>query len=157
LHIKKGRSKFTKNKEIMKLELKHLAPYLPYGLKAVNTYGLLVNVLPHHYINEYGDYLGLAEGCKLVLRPLSDLTKEMYYKLSKTNDSDNFGFWYGRDNSNNKTEYIYHSGYVGRYYYLSDGYERLSYGMIQFLLKNHFDIFNLIHQGLAIDINTLNK
>jgi hypothetical protein len=29
--------------------------------------------------------------------------------------------------------------------------------VIQILFEYHFDIFNLIPQGLAIDINTLNK
>jgi tRNA nucleotidyltransferase/poly(A) polymerase len=30
-----------------------------------------------------------------------------------------------------------------------------SYGFVQFLLKNHFDVHDLIPKGLAVDINTL--
>ncbi|MFT6443497.1 MAG: hypothetical protein ACJASM_003058, partial [Salibacteraceae bacterium] len=34
--------------------------------------------------------------------------------------------------------------------------ECIYYNEVQFLLENHFDVFGLIDQGLAIDKNTLN-
>ena len=68
----------------MKLELKHLAPYLPYGLKLIgdidnnpidkydiSTDGWLC------YITNNGGGKGRISGYKPILRPLSDLTKEI--------------------------------------------------------------------------------
>ena len=73
-----------------RLELKHLSPYLPYGLRAINTFKEKVEVLGIQNGNESvsnvlwlfrhsnGDYLkGYLYDCKPVLRPLSDLTKEI--------------------------------------------------------------------------------
>jgi hypothetical protein len=48
----------------MKLELKHLAPYLPYGLSILDGWGD-VRTLDYSYLNNIH--------CKPILRPLSDL------------------------------------------------------------------------------------
>lgn len=57
----------------MKLELKHLAPYLPYGLKLVYLDGSIRDLiyLDLQSLSRIGIY------CKPILRPLSDLTKEI--------------------------------------------------------------------------------
>lgn len=70
----------------MKLELKHIAPYLPYGLKVTfegddcihEVVGLSIASKGVELISTFGDY-GRAdiEDCKLILRPLSDLDKEI--------------------------------------------------------------------------------
>ena len=67
----------------MKLELKHLAPYLPYGLKYVK-YSYNNSPIRHDImqgvstngIYACGDITPLSfKNCKPILRPLSDLTK----------------------------------------------------------------------------------
>lgn len=70
----------------MQLELKHLAPYLPYGLKgkmvegdsiydviSIDIYGNLDILSENKFDN---DNIGI-EGLKPILRPLSDLTREI--------------------------------------------------------------------------------
>lgn len=137
----------------MELELKHLAPYLPYGVEIYqpnvdgrNTFTLDVEGLRIMEVQGF-------EHFKLVLRPLSSLTKELYYKLSGKTEKDSFGFWYGKHNGDaDKRDYIYHSGYSDRYYFICDGYGQFSYRMMDFFLKNHFDIFGLIPAGLATEL-----
>lgn len=108
----------------MKLELKHLAPYLPYGLKVSSIHTLnaengIGNI--NHIVR------AVNKGKKQyrpILRPLSDLTKEEYRCL-----------FYG-----NPLDYKI---------------DELPYKTFIKLLEWHFDVFHLIPQGLAIDINTL--
>jgi hypothetical protein len=115
----------------MKLELKHLAPYLPYGLKVrLKTRGTvyeLIGVTPKGIILKGVDEVIWFKNIELILRSLSDLEDDEYknkifnreYIIDKQTDS-----------------------------YL-DHYEWC------FLFENHFDVFGLIDAGLAIDINTL--
>lgn len=106
----------------MKLELKHLAPYLPY-----KVYGYTVNnrrVLLTHKNISYVE--------KLELRPLSDLTKEDIKAMG-------FKLW------ELDIEWI-----------KNQGTNETPYGIIEYLLSKHYDVFGLIPAGLAIDINTLN-
>ena len=130
------------------LELKHIAPYLPYGLKAqliikdkVVETGEIRSVTHHDFATHptkisinYGD----AEHIwmfKPILRPLSDLSDE--YIDSLTNDLDDRGRF--RDCVNMK---LFKPEFLGYY-------------LVQLLLENHFDIFGLIDSGLAIDKNTI--
>lgn len=116
----------------MKLELKHLAAYLPYELS--------------FYWEDYqGDQktpwvlkassieFVLANQNKPILRPLSDLTKEIEINEKKFVPKI-------------ELEKIGTIPLSISYYYHSQ---------IEKLLKWHFDIYGLIEQGLAIDINTL--
>lgn len=118
----------------MKLELKHLTPYLPYGLKIRNQafridyvnkeFGVLNGIYPLYkdekcywqYTTSENSTGSSLKNCKPILRPLSDLTKE-----------------YDLDNS----------------------YEGWQSEWIEHLLSKHFDVFGLIEKGLAIDINTI--
>tara|TARA_B110000967_G_scaffold207945_1_gene258606 strand:- start:1616 stop:1966 length:351 start_codon:yes stop_codon:yes gene_type:complete len=116
----------------MKLELKHLAPYLPYALKIQGiTHGEIaelscctetsVNITTRSF--QYGMWADIFD-IKPILRPLSDLVK-----MNKS---------------------LYES-------YLMSGCEidRMPYLSILACLENHYDIFGLIDAGLAININTL--
>jgi hypothetical protein len=116
----------------MKLQLKHLAPYLPYGLKNKRAFhkprvidGIVGNKI------YFGDTVLFINQIKPILRPLSDLTKQ-----------DNLVF----------NVEIY-SGLINNI----QNQETTQWGVWEYelLLKNHFDVFGLIEKGLAIDINTL--
>lgn len=69
----------------MKLELKHVAGYLPYGLKATDKYGNIREVCLNHFtydtktvgINHLITYENQTVLHKPTLRNLSDLTKEI--------------------------------------------------------------------------------
>lgn len=120
----------------MKLELKHLAPYLPYDIRILNGGGDNTSISEHfklcHKFNNDLTY------CMPFLRPLSDLTKEIeingerfvpYIKL----------MW------DIELEYQWKCPI---------GYD-YAYRNIEKLFEWHFDVFGLIEKGLAIDINTL--
>ena len=131
----------------MKLELKHLAPYLPYELKirnvGVGSTRTLIHELPTESAirrNVSIKMLLLTSHInKLILRPLSDLDKKyldhMYFIIIST-DNDIFG---SRDEFED--------------YFNETDCEYLPQCLFEYLLECHFDLFGLIEKGLAIDIN----
>lgn len=131
----------------MKLELKHLAPYLPYELPIEPIY---VSTHGGGYYRELLDTDVLHYNCfeeiKPILRPLSDLTKEI------TVNGENFV----------PSDYISvrFNLFCGEWLYLCinnlDVIEDVPLSVSKKLLEWHFDIFGLIEKGLAIDINTIN-
>ena len=116
----------------MKLELKHLAPYLPYELKILNgkEYDIVNGIDNKTVISLFRGHLenfSTIENVKPILRPLSDLTEEY-------------------SNSCNYSHKDFKWGIINK---------NISVLVWDSLLKNHFDVFGLIDAGLAIDINTL--
>lgn len=116
-----------------KLELKHLAPYLPYGLKIMNT-----NTNEHEWEMCLSDAIQGAKNDilevltvgyqKPILRPLSDLTK-------------------------GDVAYL---GYNSSAKCIMDILEGdISYHKFEWLSSKHFDVFGLIEVGLAIDKNSI--
>ena len=120
-----------------KLELKHIAPYLPYGLVVTN-----LNEKIELSVRNIDFMLLPSQDFKPMLKPLSDLTEKeanfMWFEIIST-DNDCFN--------------------------QDDFYESVVLGSVQFLpimvyeylLSKHFDVFGLIDKGLAININTLNN
>ena len=113
----------------MELELKHLAPYLPYGLKGNYEVSEVVPSAKFELRNKelrtdnIDFFLSFA---KPILRPISDLKKnEFPFKLGTY--TQNFKFTL----------------------------ENTEYQFIERMIELHFDVFGLIEKGLAIDINTL--
>ena len=131
-----------------KLELKHLAPYLPYGLKSADVcvaqYGLTKPLISDIVPINVTKFIDNSTNAKPILRPLSDLNKEIII------NGENHQMWLlingQKALENGEIENM--NGY--KYSILE-----LSYSKIQALLKFHIDIFGLIPQGLAVDINTL--
>ncbi len=110
-----------------KLELKHLAPYLPYGLKGLGKYPNGDDNIREINISNVMAYVDNDINSKPILRPLSDLTN---YKGI-------FHNW----------EYIINTE-------LSCD---ITWYEWEALFEHHFDVFGLIEKGLAIDKNTLDK
>jgi hypothetical protein len=141
----------------MDLEVKHLAPYLPYGLKLqyvvrekVENTGIMKSIYhnddethPTKISIEWGDgeHIWMF---KPILRPLSDLNKDIEI------NGENHQMWLLIPNCKH---------YNGTIIINGNGYKfditELKYSLIQTMLKFHFDIFGLIEKGLAVDINTL--
>jgi len=112
-----------------------------------------IEISPTIIVGDYELYL-LEDEIKPILRPLSDLTKELYFELSGKSEKLDFGFWYGKHNGDfDKRDYIYHTGYSGKTYYISDGCGQYPYKMMLFFFEHRFDIFGLINEGLAISIH----
>jgi hypothetical protein len=158
-----------------KLELKHLSAYLAYGLKFQSSmdkpfeeYGRQPTWTFDGMTKLFGDYcLNTLENSdaysiqlvKPILRPLSDLTKEIevngekFVPLSVLVEK-------FRPLSRDLSIYLFNGS-------ICIGIETEDYSqtidlfdgflIIQKLIKWHFDIFGLIEKGLAIDINTLKK
>lgn len=142
------------------LELKHLAPYLPYGLKIIwedsgeinginfdgeidfqnSTYPLSTLVFTFRYPENMG--------WKPILRPLSDLTKEIEHNGEKFVPKD-------------KINQYPQIGGDGLLYLLVDGFHwscdplTWDYNTTQWLFSLHFDVFGLIEKGLAVDFNSV--
>jgi hypothetical protein len=126
----------------MKLELRHLAPYLPYGLKAIDTQTKeirRVTLLHFTYdLKTVGHNHLIYEGLilrkhKPILRPLSDLSNEDL-----------------------EGEPIYFPS-IKMVELIESNRDILGcdYSEVDYLIRNHFDVFGLIEKGLAININTI--
>ena len=133
----------------MELELRYLAPYLPYRLKA----RFMHPSIEHQEDGVLSAIYNLNDDVKFsinysddehiwmykpILRPLTDLYNDDIEGFSLSNmitHGFHNDFWYA-DNFN-----------VNHLMYL-DFIDLVSY---------HFDVFRLIDNGLAIDINTINK
>lgn len=128
----------------MKLEVKHLAPYAPYGVRVIlgTTERDLTAISldsPYCFVTAHKgsrekQMVGI-ENVKPILRPLSDLPKQ-------NGDDDNYNYL----------------GIVNFAHAFSlDGKEvgvlAMPYLFIEELFKEHYDVFGLIKKGLAIDIS----
>lgn len=118
-------------------ELKHLAPYLPYRLNCLvpfTSHGKVIEPLVGVKHNEFyvgGKIIDVdVWDFKPILRPLSDLTKE---------ELKNQGF-------ETHIDYLTHE--KGNPIFAP-------YQMVKYLFSQHFDVFGLIDQDLAIDINKI--
>jgi hypothetical protein len=138
----------------MELELKHLAPYLPYGLKMINTkpgrqaYNIITKTtLKKIEIMDFENcYFLWFLNRKPILRPLSDLTKEIEINGEKFVPINQF---YREERNLLEKELSVTNGNLIC--------EFLSYKIMIKLFEWHFDVFGLIPTGLAIDINTIPK
>jgi len=138
----------------MKLELHHSSPYLPYKLKifvesdgflqndetfevnAITQNGVNVSVKRFPFNTDYS-----FDEFKIILRPLSDLTE----RIDKDEDV-TFLDWIISEYEIDVIAFIE-----------VNSIERLPYEIMEYLFEWHFDIYNLIENNLAIDINTINQ
>lgn len=134
-----------------KLELKHFINNIGcYVIYADTNYRLDgVQILPNGKIilicydiihDAYGINLP-SDKCKLILRPLSCLTKEITHNVEKFIPID---YFVGDD-----SDLVYNACLI------HNDFSYLPYNLVQLLLEWRFDVFGLIDKNLAIDINTL--
>lgn len=122
-----------------KLDLKHLAPYLPYRLQFIHNtvshpYEEIVEMTGEHLKSNMIDLIH-----KPILRPLSDLTKEIEHNGEKFVT---IHLLTNRHDINNAYNII--DDCKGK---------RLEYYQMEVLFAYHFDVFGLIEKGLAISYN----
>ena len=156
------------------IELKHIAPYLPYGLKATfegddcthEVVGLSIASKGVELISPFGDY-GRADikDCKLILRPICDLTKEIehngekFIPIDELTEGDTVSMSLPDYSSDwNEKNYYSFERYLeewisGDKYHLNF----FPFGFVHKLIEWHFDIYGLIEKGLAVDINDLKE
>ena len=142
----------------MKLELRHLSPYLPYKLDFITQSGKVfksetkdcfeIRILKGNSPNGNKQYHSLTLGkinrgeFKPILRPLSDLNKDKPFIFELRNQENNDTLLWAVDQNTDES-------------FISHYNNELTFSVLDYLYKNHFDIFNLIENNLAIDINTI--
>lgn len=137
------------------MKIEHAAAYLPYGLKLKGdgrvTY-ILRGIDEKRLLlkTEEGFYMDYNSGKKPILRPLSDLTKEI------TENRETFVPLHAvlamcMKGGKHERDFLY-SVSTGLTFI-----ESIPMWAMQKLLSWHFDIFGLIESGEAIDVNTLEK
>ena len=165
----------------MKLELKHIAPYLPYGLQ-VNAndsdlriknftgeissweyYDTRFNVWNEYKLESHTVSIG---SIKPILRPINSMTKEEAYEFgilavgeADMEDKeigvgvmklmrDTYPTIVYQDQEDEEYSVIIQFSSIGVY---MSGIAMMSYEAYEWLFKNHFDVFDLIEKGLAIN------
>lgn len=135
-----------------KLELKHLSPYLPYGLKikTSNNQGNVIRqiqgidiseefILACGYINyiESDNYYPYTlKSCKPILRPLSDLNKKIQIAEHFMTFKEHLRRFFPAES-------------------IGTNIATWSNRSVEWLCEYHFDIFGLIDKGLAISYSDL--
>ena len=129
----------------MKLEIKHLAGYLPYGLNTKyqlsGVIGLITEqrdeVRDKKLTSDNCDFV--LKFCKPILRPLSDLDIHEF-----------------RSNKNYPDLEV-SQGSIDKLFKIEIGNDLQCFdiSIFEYLFERHFDIYGLIENGLAIDINTI--
>jgi len=159
----------------MKLELKHIAPYLPYGLKT--NEGKLIGLTNWiGWCGTFKDNTGETRvplsAVKPLLLPLSALTEPLedgtvpIVELAKIHLD-----WVEGNDYDLKCDYRFsrqvnvistwqHKGCTDSFYndnlFIQTIRTHLNpYWINEYLFANHFDVFGLIEQGLAIDKRTI--
>lgn len=143
----------------MKLELKHLTPYFPYALKVLTNertrkekavitalnYGIDQDLVMLQGSTEDFDFFeDKLKNVKPILRPLSDMS-DYFQLLIEENEiiADILDEEYLSQRDLDIEEIDIYNSTV------------YPYDLICLLAEHHFDLFELIDKGLAIDINTL--
>jgi hypothetical protein len=134
----------------MELEIKHVVPYLPYGLEVlVENYNGLKwkqKVTIENYVN-YFDKKYINQNIKIlnpILRPLSDFQEEQIEEI-KAFLNQNWCEVYDEF-----FDELFEHDWRMHIIILMCPYE-----ILQWFFKNHYDVFGLIEDDLAININTL--
>jgi len=158
-----------------KLELKHLAGYLPNGLKLYNhnNPNIEISVIGFEkdsllIIEDDNKYYSAFGAFKPILRPLSDLTKEIEVNGEKFVPYIELAKKYAEMSGYNEDIRIYRNKcycysksseiefrFNGRDFILNGKLVNTQYHLFLKLQESQFDIYGLIEANLAIDINTL--
>lgn len=124
----------------MKLELKHLAPYLPYKLMIAITYDS--PNLNFYELDEDKIFQVLnLEVDRPVLKSLSNIDLDVIKELESSDEHITF-----------KSQY---NGLDIEHYVKNTRTQYLEYWMFLILVRNHYDVFDLIDKNLAIDIKAI--
>ena len=155
----------------MKLELKHLAPYLPYGLK-IKVYDNIWNldgyrvsaIKPLVVVNQHTLTSSHLSEVKPILKPISSMTKEEAYEFGVLLTSE-VEMDYKEVGNGSKMvlmgsiypTIMYQDKVDEDYSFMIQfsstgirGMDLIPYNAYEWLFKHHFDVFNLIGKGLAI-------
>lgn len=132
----------------MKLELKHIAPYLPYGLQVFHSRTKSDFTEIVLLTGEASDYILKKENLHF------DIYKLILRSLHNFNDALEVEDFLGIDQWCDAYDEFFNS-------WFSDlaNIDKLvlqaPQSIFNYFLANHFDVFGLIKQGLAVNVNSL--
>ena len=139
-----------------KLTLKQLTPYLSYDIKIKSHRGI-VELGHENNLEEITVKGTVNTQGKPILKPLSNLLDGSYDLKIKS--------WFDFDVVVVKYENISDFSIKVRYVLMGETFSEMivnrnsiydvQYSIVINLIENHFDVFNLIEKGLAINIDTL--
>lgn len=147
----------------MELELKHIAPYLPHYLEAIDNNNNIkcvrwsVQTYTKIHVGLNFVLINQSPFFKPLLRPMSDLFKEIEHQGEKvcvaSEIVDNFQEWLEFYNNDGKT---IRNWDTGEFYDFNQPLviNLLPYCIAEILFQYHFDVFGLIEKGLAEPIKT---
>jgi hypothetical protein len=140
------------------ITIKEITPYLPYYPTTAAfpllyaKYGYVKSTLS---IDKSHQFKLLESGSlKLVLRPITDLTKEIEINGGKFIPTDEVLTELHRECADIHFEWI--DAVLNDKANVDNYIKNCPFNMIQIFISWHFDVFNLIKRGDAININTLN-
>jgi hypothetical protein len=133
----------------MKLELKHLAPYLPFKIKVLDRKVKIMNSYSGHSVNWCSLEYAIKMQFKPILRPISDLSILIIEEFEKYDGKRN-----GKANEEIINLFCEENGVDENIENME--LKSLPYECVEFMFKNHYDFFGLIEKKLAIDINKIN-
>lgn len=155
-------------------DLEIYSSYLPYKVKVQTGNSVIKEIsgLSFYKTEAYdeiycdGEYACQLSEAKLILRPLTDLVngvfphklidfliKENIYKNSFAKGHEKYHYNIIEKPFGKVIKFTNHDDWV---FYLSiNEPDRIKHKVYCWFLKNHFDVFNLIDQGKAININKL--
>ena len=148
----------------MKLELKHLAPYLPYNVGYTHKYLDLNVTYGELDTKNIIELINPSTNHCIILRPLSDLTEDIVIGNVKFIPIDilfekehprHLSKRYYSETFYNYASVSHNGTAVNLKVYLGKIIEQNPRWIFEYLLRWHFDVFGLIEKGLAIDINTI--
>ena len=131
-----------------KLELKHLAAYLPYGIEVYcprreKVYNMAMLGNNHNRVYVEGKHFsGWIENAKPMLRPLSTIIEDdqiislMFDLGGKMSDAIHDWIKYAKSDPAN----------------IDNAILCAPYPVVEWALENHYDIFSLIPKGLAVPL-----
>ena len=132
-----------------------LAPYFPYSVKIEHPTLMngkrkiseLYSIKELHIEISHRMYVEMSQ-CKLILKPISDLSLLVIEEFEKYDGKRN-----GKANEEIINLFCEENGVDE----IIDAIElkSLPYECVEFMFKNHYDFFGLIEKCLAIDVNTL--
>lgn len=150
------------------LQIKHIAPYLPYGLKwkfdgedfTHDIVGLDITNRGVKLVSPYNDYgdCEISSGKPLLL-PMSSLYKEIDGEVGIVEIFRMFGIYHenirvtncGLKYNDGAEWLLFDWSYSAQSFIDSDGGIYLNMESLTYLFQHHYDVFGLIGQNLAID------
>ena len=145
----------------MKLELKHLACYLPYGLKAYTLFQDGKNTIPLTKDVDCYNVMSFVQNdtnYKIVLHPISDISQlfNQFVDVMKFGKEYKSHLFFEEKPLTKLTDLFIIKSKLAVELSINKAQPLTApYLAIEVLLKNHFDVFGLIDAGLAIDINQI--